>query len=143
MVSLQYESNEKWVAFDTYSEYIFLVDFILGFFTSYLDHHIGAEITQPSYIACHYLGGGFLIDFLSLVPLWLTPVLSTLGIHHPNMMNLFRMTKIVRVRRLSKLIQVVNINKEIKNQLKRIMVVLYLVIICHIQGCLLYYIFMK
>ena len=65
MIERQYEASQKWRRFDDYSEYVFVIDFILGFLTSYLDHHIGVEIKQPSYIAWHYLGGGFLMDFLS------------------------------------------------------------------------------
>ena len=115
---------------------------MLGFITSYVDHSIGEEITKPSMIAYHYLYNGLIIDFASIVPLWLMPLQEHLlfndGRQSSVTLNIFRLFKIIRVRRLSFFITTIPIAHEIKNHLKRLMVIFYLILICHIQGCLLF-----
>ena len=55
------------------------------------------------------------------------------------MVTLFRLMKLTRVRRLSKLIQNLNWPVETKSQLKRIYVVFLLALVVHILGCSLFW----
>ena len=51
------------------SDYIFIIDLVVQFFSSYRDLRTGAEIYQPKAIAYNYLQGEFFIDFISCLPL--------------------------------------------------------------------------
>ena len=53
---------------DALVDFIFLIDVIITFRTSYLDTAKGTEETDTHRIAIHYLKGQFLIDFASSVP---------------------------------------------------------------------------
>ena len=55
------------------------------------------------------------------------------------MVTLFRLMKLTRVRRLSKLIQNLNWPVETKSQLKRIYIVFLLALVVHILGCSLFW----
>ena len=52
---------------------------------------------------------------------------------------MFRLLKLLRVRRLSTLIANLQQPMQTKSQLKRLFVVFILVLICHIQGCFIYF----
>ena len=49
--------------------------------------------------------------------------------------------KLLRIRRLNVLITELDMDLLIKNQLKRAYVIFILIIICHIQGCMIYAVF--
>ena len=122
-------------------EILFLIDMVVGFLTGYVDIIVGEEITKPSLIAYHYIfNGGFIVDFLSLVEIWLIPFqgLQDMDGGGGIVIRLFRLFKIVRVRRLNKLVQIIHIDKHSKNRLKILIIIFELFLICHIQGCFLY-----
>lgn len=50
----------------------------------------------------------------------------------------FRFTKLLRIRKISTLITNLHQPTEIKSQLKRLFVIFLLILICHIQGCIIY-----
>ena len=53
---------------DAVVDFIFLIDVILTFRTTYLDTAKGIEETDTHKIGINYLKGSFLIDFASSVP---------------------------------------------------------------------------
>ena len=53
---------------DALVDFIFLIDVIINFRTTYLDTEKGTEVTDTHKIGIHYLKGQFLIDFASSVP---------------------------------------------------------------------------
>ena len=83
---------------------IFLVDIILSFFQSYIDVLNGETYSQPNKICKNYCRKGFLFDFISTTPILLRSLVKG-DKALEQMVTLFRLLKLTRVRRLSKLIR--------------------------------------
>ena len=49
-------------------DFLFLVDLILTFMTTFTDHFTNVEVTNHKRIAIKYLKGWFFVDFLSILP---------------------------------------------------------------------------
>ena len=126
----------------------FALDMVIMFFTSYIDTYNGETIRQLKRIAKYYISRGFLVDFISTTPLVLRPIIAkyTSGNVQASltlMIALFRMMKLLRIRKIQTLISGLNQTSQIKNQLKRLYVIFLLCIICHIQACILYIILVQ
>ena len=113
--------------------------------TSYIDNSNGETIRQPKLIAKNYIKSGFFPDFISTLPLLLTPIIDAATVNGSSeretmvdVVRIFRLMKLLRIRKLNLLIQNLQQPLPIKSQLKRIYVVFILVLICHVQGCILY-----
>jgi len=93
--------------FDNLGNVLFFVDIFIAFNTSFFNAD-GEEITDRKQIALHYMKGMFLIDFISSVPFDLInkefKVLSIL--------------KVVRISRLSKMINKLALTEESKAYIK-------------------------
>ena len=118
---------------------------VINFLTEYVDTHLGFTIRSPKLIAKNYMTGGFVIDFISTTPLILKPIINAAtktGSNLNEMLELivtsFRFTKLLRVRKVSTVITNLHQPVLLKSQLKRLFVIFLLVLICHIQGCLIF-----
>ena len=49
-------------------DFIFLIDIVIKFRTTFLDSKQSIEVTDPHIIGARYLKGSFFIDFVSSVP---------------------------------------------------------------------------
>ena len=72
-IAFNYDSDEngtepKWQAIYNFIDFMFLIDIVLTFFTSYTDEMQNIEITDRKLIASRYLRGFFILDLLSVVP---------------------------------------------------------------------------
>ena len=87
---------------------LFLIDIIITFRSSYLDPNDGVEITEPIRIAKNYtskLIGGFVIDFISSVPLKDIAVPAiTESLSVAAALDLFGLLKIFRIFKLGSFI---------------------------------------
>ena len=142
-----YDENVALVVFEVFVDIFFLLDMVIIFLSAYLDPVDNGEVFRsPKMIATHYLKRGFIVDFLSVLPLFLRPLAMAITekvskTHNSIMIGLvtvFRLMKLLRLRKLSTLIRNLHQSIEIKNQLKRFFVLLLLVIFVHIQSCFLY-----
>lgn len=113
--------------------------------SAYIDTSAGETIKKPGAIALNYVKNGFLFDFLSTTPIFLKPLIN--AVTDPgskqqtsltSIVTAFRLMKLLRIRRLNVLITELDMDLLIKNQLKRAYVIFILIIICHIQGCMIY-----
>ena len=118
---------------------------VFAFLSSYIDTNAGETIKKPSAIARNYLKNGFIFDFLSTTPIVLKPLINALtevGSDQQStltsIVTAFRLMKLLRIRRLNTLITELDMDLLIKNQLKRGYVIFLLIIICHVQGCVIY-----
>ena len=59
-------------------DFLYLIDIIINFNTSYIDAYTGDEMFGKKKIAAYYLRNGFLIDFLSTF--WFTETLLLFGV---------------------------------------------------------------
>ena len=133
------------ISLETSIDIIFFLDIVINFFTAYVDSNRGAQISQPKLIAKNYFKGGFILDFISTTPLVLRPLINAVTEQGSNLNELlelvvtsFRFTKLLRVRKVSTLITNLHQPVSLKSQLKRLYVIFMLVLICHIQGCIIF-----
>ena len=102
-VQVHYDESDALQSFEKLVDGIFAVDIFLSFFQAYIDVILGETIRRPKLIAKHYFRQGFLVDFVSTLPLLLRSLVKgkdSLEL----LVTMFRLLKLLRVRRLSKLI---------------------------------------
>lgn len=116
---------------------VFLIDIFVNLRTTYINNRTGDEVWDPKMIAKRYLlGVRFWIDFLSALPFDQFMPKGT----GRDLFSLLGMLKAVRVLRLSKVIQSLNIRQDIKAYLKLVKLVFYLTIYIHFITCIFYYV---
>ena len=115
-------------------DFIYVLDIIIEFRTTFYHRKTGEEIFSIRQIAKRYISKGFLIDFAAS--------LSILNhITHSNYLQYFGFLKIVRILRMNRVIANCNFSSETKAMLK-IMYILYLLIFyMHFVACILWIIF--
>jgi len=93
----------------------YLADIAVGFMTSYGDRSSGDEIWSPKLLAIKYIKGTFILDFLSVVPFLLQPIISlTVESKDQDRINqvlsLVSLLKILRVGRIGNVIAQLNMS---------------------------------
>jgi len=124
-----------WV-FDTSVDVFFFADIIIKFMTTYMDTRLGDEIYQPGKICIHYLKGSFIFDFISVLPPFCSPFLK----NHRQVYSVVRtlsIFKLVRVIRISRLIETMNASLSNKTYTKMVLIFYWILLIFHIMACLL------
>lgn len=119
--------------FDSLVDFIFMIDILINFRTTYLSADTGDEIYDPKLIAKDYLKGRFIIDVLSSIPF---DKLSGGN----NFLPLLGMLKLVRLSKISVVITNLNIKSGSKALLKVGWIVVSLLLCLHIIACLWNYI---
>ena len=123
-------NTDGMLAFDAIVDFIFIIDIILTFRTTFFDPTIGEEVYDPHRIAKRYIGGGrFFIDFLSSVPLT-----SIFGDN--KILELFGLLKLARIFRVSVVIKRLNVRVEVKIVLRVLNFLLQIIIYMHLLACL-------
>ena len=90
---------------------MFALDMIVLFFSAYIEISSGETVRQPKKIAINYLKGGFITDFISILPIILRPIIDnsydkTSSEHEfaTQIIKLFRLLKLLRVRKVNTVI---------------------------------------
>lgn len=109
---------------------MFLFDIVLGFRTTYFDNY-GMEVRDPKQIAKAYLGGMFIIDFLSSIPYRYVLLVVPL----PKSVSVFKILKIARISRFAPFVQKLELDEGDKASLKIFQLIITLVLILHCIGC--------
>ena len=113
-------------------DFLFLLDIILAFRTTFINENTGAEVTDAKTIARQYLRGQFTIDMLATVPF---DTLGQLLFSSDNVtFKIFGALKLVRVLRLSKIITYLRSSEEFKAFLKLNKLLFFLAIYLHCFG---------
>lgn len=124
--------------FNSVIDFLFLMDIVVAFRTTYFDIHSGEEVFESKKTAIVYLKSRFFIDFISTIPV------DTISEYIFNTKNknlaLFSTLKLVRVSRVSRMITRLNVARETKHVLKLMQLVFYLIMYLHILGCVWFYI---
>ena len=63
----EFSDSPGWQWTGRFIDFIYIVDIIFAFRTTYVDVVTGDEITQPSLLAKKYMSGSALIDFISAI----------------------------------------------------------------------------
>ena len=117
-------------------DFLFLVDILLSFRTTYINDRTGAEIREVKLMAKNYLRGQFTIDLLATIPF---DALAKLLLQSDNAtFKVFGALELVRVLRLNKIITYLRSTEEIKAGLKVIKLIFFLIMYLHCFGCIWY-----
>ena len=120
---------------------IYLIDIYLGFTTSYIDQFTGDEYFGISKIARNYIRHDFIIDFLSTM--WFQEFFKYVLKYENQQLTLvfqvFKLLKVLRLRKVSKLIRGANATIETKAFLQVGYFTLILVIYTHVVACIMWH----
>ena len=122
-------------------DFIFVIDIIIGFLSSYVDVAKGEEIYAPKKIAYHYMvKGSFVIDFMSTFPF--TEIGEAAGLKKPSNFFMFAdvmsLLKAFRLKKILKKIRDMPISIEDK-ALAQVMYYAFLIFVyTHIMGCIMW-----
>lgn len=98
-------------------DFIFLLDLIINFRTTFIHAKTGKEIIEPKEIAITYLEGRFWIDLLATIP-FDTFAELIIGSESSSFLSVFSLLKLVRVLRLNRIISIMKVANEVKLSLK-------------------------
>lgn len=96
--------------------------------TSYYNQE-GEEIIDKAKIRVHYFFGTFLVDLLSSLPI-------DLMFTGNSAVKVINMLKIIRIKRLTRIIDKMNADEEMKSYYRMGQLIFYLFLMMHIVGCL-------
>ena len=114
-------------------DFLFLMDIVLNFRTTFINLKTGDEIFDPKLIRQNYFKGGkFAIDLLATIPL---DTIAELAGSKNKSLQLFGLLKLIRILRLSKIIAHMRVKKEVKLTLKFLQLILFIIMYLHLIGC--------
>ena len=117
-----WDSHTVFEVWEILVDCFFIVDMLIVFLSEYIDTSNGETIRQPKMIAKHYRSNGFWVDFISSTPLFLRFIIdasteegSSAKDNLTSILIVFRLLKLLRVRRLSTLIANLNSPTDVKS----------------------------
>ena len=126
--------------FNSSIDFIFIMDVVVTFRSSYQNSRTGDEVFDCKLIAINYIKGRFLIDILASLPLDFISWIFLAEMDSTWMFQLFGLLKLIRILRLSRLIAFLNLKQDLKMQLKLGKLMFFLILYIHFQGCIWYFI---
>lgn len=111
-------------------DFIFLLDLIINFRTTFIHEKTGKEIIEPREIALTYLEGRFWIDLLATIP-FDTFAELIIGSKSSSFLSIFSLLKLVRVLRLNRIISIMKVANEVKLSLKLMKLIFFLTMYIH------------
>ena len=128
--------NTSFLILNTIIDFIFLIDIIVQFKTTYYDPLSGDEIFDKEIIKWNYLKGRFLIDILATVPF--DNIVFLITKTRSAILPLFSLLKLIRVTRLGRIIEKMNVKEHIKLMMKLSQLIFFLIMYIHCQACVWY-----
>jgi len=128
--------------FDSSVDAFFFCDIIIRCMTTYMDTRLGDEIYQPGKICTHYLKGSFIFDFISVLPSFCSVFLRNNKKAYAVVRTL-SIIKLVRVARISRLIETMNASLSNKTCAKMVLIISAIAFIFHLLACLLKVLFFQ
>ena len=115
-------------------DFLFFIDILVNFRTTYFNKRTGDEVILPAKIARNYISSGrFFIDLFASIP-----IDDFVGIFSSNAgdLQLLGLLKLVRVLRLGKIISHLRTKDNVKMSLKLLQLLLFLIIYIHLIACI-------
>lgn len=117
-------------------DFIFGIDIFVQFKTTYYDALSGDEVFDKNLIFWNYIKGRFFIDLLATVP-FDNLTYAILGVKN-EILPLFSLLKLIRVTRLGRIIERMNVKEHIKLMMKLSQLIFFLIMYIHCCGCVWY-----
>jgi len=115
-------------------DFVFLLDIIVNFRTTFYDIETGDEVFDSKRSGKLYLKGRFTVDLLSTIPFDNIALIFTKS--SSPILQLFSLLKLVRISRLGRIIERMNVTQDIKNALKLFKLIFVIIIYIHCLACL-------
>ena len=132
-------SNTSLVTVNFIIDFLFFMDIIINFRTTFHNTSTGDEVINPKKIAAAYASSiRFWIDILSTIPFDVIMGFIIKESSSTNNYQLLSMLKLFRILRLSRIINYMNSTDEIKLSLKLFQLCLFLILYIHCTACLLF-----
>lgn len=131
--------DASWYGFVNHMiDFCFFIDIVLTFNTTFIHPMTGDEVITHKAIAHNYISGQFLIDLVSTVPLeeFITIFNSNIDGKDAETFVLFSCLKLIRILRLSRLINMSNSSFDFKLQLRLAKILFYIILYLHLTACL-------
>ena len=142
MVPLEIAVETEFVKSDLYflgnlaMDIIFFLDILVVFNTSFEVNY--EEIRERRMIVARYLKGQFTIDLLSALPVDLIASLIFEGLN-PKQLKILSLFKLIRMLRLSKVVQMLPARTDNKSTIKIIILLIKVFVYLHCSACLQLY----
>jgi hypothetical protein len=118
-------------------DFIFLIDIIFNFRTTYVNSLNGLEVLEPKKIAINYLKQWrFYTDLLSIIPFEVIYELATKS--KSKGFKIFDLLKLIRLLRLGRIITYMKFKQNAKIGFRIVWLLLLYLLISHWIGCLWY-----
>ena len=131
----------KWT--ERFIDFVYILDIIFAFRTTYIDSVTGDEITQPKMLAQNYLRGSAVIDFISAISVLTN--LELLGFpiepQTADYLTAFALFKIFRITRVTGIINKLKVSASEKSSMKMLYVLYLLFLFHHMIACSMWFIF--
>jgi hypothetical protein len=128
--------SSGFLVLNTVIDIIFGIDIVLQFKTTYYDSLTGEEIFDKKTIIMEYLKGRFLIDLLATVPF--DNIVFMFTQERNEILPLFSLLKLIRVTRLGRIIEKMNVKEHIKLMMMLFQLIFFLIMFIHCQACTWY-----
>lgn len=128
----------SFVLLNSLIDFFFLLDIIVNFRTTFYDIETGDEVFDSKRTGKKYLKSRFTIDLLSTIPFDNIALLFTSS--SSPVLQLFSLLKLVRISRLGRIIERMNVTQDMKNALKLFKLIFVIIIYIHCLACLWYFI---
>ena len=132
-INTDFSSSEAYNIVNIVATAFFFLDILFQMNTTYYNSD-GDEIYDKKKIIKNYLTGMFIIDFLSSLPM------EYITIEGWEALRLINILKIIRVKKLTGIINKMNVDEEIKSRFRMFYLVFQLLLVMHIVGSFWYFI---
>lgn len=119
-------------------DFIFGVDIYVQFKTTFYDPLSGDEVFDKKVIFWTYLKGRFIVDFMATVPF--DNITYAITRQRISILPLFSLLKLIRITRLGRIIERMNVREHIKLMMKLSQIIFMLIMFIHCQACAWFYI---
>ena len=106
------EDDLAWIIAYYVIDFLFLIDMILTFFTTYTDNYTNMEVLSHKKIAIQYFKGWFLIDVLSIMPF------DAIFTSKSNINTVIRVSRTSRLYKMLRILRLFKILKMARNDKK-------------------------
>ena len=118
---------------DLIIDFLYILDIVVNFRTTYIDESTGYEVRSPRRIAWRYSASPrFWCDLVAAMPV---EIINWVVLDQTNRLQMLSLLKMARLLRLSKIIMFMRTGNHIKLTVKLLHLLLMLIIYLHIQAC--------
>lgn len=133
------DEDYKWTIFNAILDFLFFLDVIVNFRTTYIDEKTSEEIFEPCMIAQQYLKGRFWVDIIASIPFDNIAEFIIQSDDNSTALQIFGLIKLVRILRLSRLMTFMNLKDDVQMTFKLIRLIFFITLYLHFIACMWFF----